>query len=63
MDMPTQVLCEKCGARANVINEPPDQIALAGKMPANDIRWQEGFFFSINCPNCGTRMQCLAPPP
>jgi hypothetical protein len=63
MDMPAQVLCEKCGAAAEVINEELDRRALAGDMPASDSRWQQGFFFSINCPNCGTRMQCLAPPP
>lgn len=63
MEMPDKVLCEKCGAAATVITQDVDQAALAGDMPAADRRWQDGFFFTIECPNCGTRMQSLAPPP
>ena len=63
MEMPATVLCEKCGARSDVVAANIDQPAMAGKMAAGDKRWDEGFFFTIDCPNCGARMQCLAPPP
>jgi hypothetical protein len=63
MEMPKEVLCEKCGASAQVVSAKVDEAAMAGHMTAQDRRWDEGFFYSIACPTCGTRMQCLAPPP
>jgi hypothetical protein len=63
MEMPDAVLCEKCGASAEVVTNGVDERALAGEMPPEDRRWDEGFFYAIDCPNCGVRMQGLAPPP
>ena len=63
MELPQQVLCERCGANSGVITTGVDEKELAGAMTADDRRWDEGFFYAIECPNCGTRMQCLSPPP
>jgi hypothetical protein len=63
MDLPEQVLCEKCGTLARVVAHNVDEQALAGHLPPNDHRWRDGFFFEIDCPKCGIRSQSLAPPP
>jgi hypothetical protein len=61
--MPETVLCEKCGGSAGVVTDEVDKEAMGGEMAASDRRWEDGFFYTIDCPNCGTRMQCLAPLP
>ena len=63
MDLPDEVLCEKCGTAAKVVGTDADKASVAGQMTEDDSRWRNGFFFMIDCPQCGTRMQCLAPPP
>jgi hypothetical protein len=63
MRMPSEVLCEKCGAEATVLTREFDEHLLSGKLPASDNRLEQGFRFEINCPNCGPRWQALAPPP
>ena len=63
MQLPTEVLCERCGEPARVITEKIDELALAGKMSPRDCRRDDGFVFTIDCPNCGVRVQSLAPPP
>jgi len=63
MDLPDQVLCEKCGKLARVVTQDIDEQALAGHLPPNDRRWRDGFFFEIDCLICGIRSQSLAPPP
>jgi len=63
MDLPKQVLCEKCGHAAQVVTQEVDHQALAGRLPPGDRRWQDGFYFDIDCPQCGIRSQSLAPPP
>lgn len=62
MNLPTTVPCEKCGAEAHVPRQSTDEDAMSGHMPGYDQRWQEGFWVTIHCPNCGTREQQLAPP-
>jgi hypothetical protein len=63
MELPTTVLCEKCGAEAHVPRQSTDEDAMSGHMPGFDQRWQAGFWFTIICPNCGRRDQQLAAPP
>jgi hypothetical protein len=63
MELPREILCEKCGASARVVTEQVDDAALAGQLPARDSRLREGFYFTIDCPQCGIRSQSLAPPP
>jgi hypothetical protein len=63
MELPEKVMCEKCGNVAQVLTRQADERALAGHLPPGDHRWQDGFFFNIDCPNCGVRSQSLAPPP
>jgi hypothetical protein len=63
MELPEDVLCEKCGMSAKVVGTEANKAEVAGEMTEDDVRWRDGFFFTIECPQCGTRMQCLAPPP
>jgi hypothetical protein len=63
MDLPAEVLCEKCGEPARVVTQKIDEGALAGKLSVRDTRRTDGFYFTIQCPQCGLRVQSLAPPP
>ena len=63
MELPEEVMCEKCGNIARVVTRQVDEQALAGHLGPEDQRRQEGFFFNIDCPQCGVRSQSLAPPP
>jgi hypothetical protein len=63
MELPAEILCEKCGANAKVLTREVDDQAIAGRLTPDDRRRVEGFFFSIECPRCGVRSQSLAPPP
>jgi len=62
MKLPETVLCERCGAEANVPRQSIDENAMAGQLRGFDQKWQEGFWFTIECPNCGRVEQQMAPP-
>jgi uncharacterized OB-fold protein len=63
MDLPKTVICEQCGAVATVPRQSIDEDAAVGQLPGFDQAWQEGFFLTIECPNCGRREQRLTQPP
>ena len=62
MELPKTVLCEHCGAQAKVPPQSIDENAVAGQLPGFDQAWREGFWYTIDCPNCGRREQRLTPP-
>jgi hypothetical protein len=63
MVLPKEILCEKCGENSRVVTRNVDDQALAGRLSRRDSRRQDGFYFTIDCPQCGLRLQSLAPPP
>ena len=63
MDLPKTVICEQCSAVATVPRQCIDEDAAEGQLPGFDQTWQEGFFLTIECPNCGRREQRLTQPP
>jgi hypothetical protein len=63
MDLPTVILCERCGAEAKVPRQSIDEDAASGQLRGFDQRWHDGYWFTIECPNCGRVEQQLAPPP
>lgn len=62
MDEPLQVVCEVCGDKSDVVKNV--HVDAAGKR----LEWPrasakpDGIYFTISCPNCGEREQCLARP-
>jgi hypothetical protein len=61
MDLPATVICEQCGAEAGVPVQSIDEDASAGQLRGFDQAWRSGFWFTIECPNCGRREQQLPP--
>jgi len=60
MGQPLKLPCEQCGSEATV--DMKSHTDAAGKR----IEWPnatvkaDGIYFSVNCPNCGTREQLMA---
>lgn len=62
MDTPLKIACETCNSEASVI--------MAGHADGTGkrIEWpkaavkSDGIYFSIDCPLCGLREQCVAKP-
>jgi|RhiMethySRZTD1v2_1073278.scaffolds.fasta_scaffold2863139_1 hypothetical protein len=63
MQMPSEILCERCGQQARVLTQFIDNNELAGMIPEDDARRTNGFAVRIDCPQCGERDQAIAPPP
>jgi hypothetical protein len=62
MELPKTIRCERCGAEARVPAQSIDEDAAAGQLPGFDQAWREGYWFTIECPNCGKREQQVVPP-
>jgi ribosomal protein S27E len=62
MAEPIRLACEVCGATATVLT---NKIQLSdGKQvetPKANVK-PDGIYFTINCPKCGEREQCMARP-
>jgi hypothetical protein len=60
MNKPVSVACEVCGSPANMV-----MLAHMGA-EGNRVEWPkaavkaDGIYFTIACPNCGEREQCVA---
>ena len=62
MELPETVICSRCGAIAKVPRQSIDEDASAGQLRGFDQGWQQGFSFTIECPNCGRVEQQFEPP-
>jgi ribosomal protein S27E len=53
MELPQTVKCGRCGAVASVPRQSIDEDAGAGQLRGFDQAWKKGYWFTIECPNCG----------
>jgi hypothetical protein len=62
MDLPKTVICQRCGAVAEVPRQSIDEDAMKGQLRGFDQTWEQGYLLMIVCPNCGRIEQRLASP-
>lgn len=62
MGVPTQVTCEICGEKAEILqNAHVDPSGKRIEWPKAVVK-PDGLYFAVNCPGCGEREQCMAKP-
>jgi uncharacterized OB-fold protein len=59
MDLPKTVICQRCGAEAEVPPQSIDENAKQGQLRGFDQTWELGYLLMIVCPNCGRVEQRL----
>ena len=60
MDEPLQVTCEICDEKADVVhNVHVDASGTRLEWPKASVK-SDGIYFTLNCPTCGEREQCLS---
>jgi hypothetical protein len=60
MELPATVMCDLCGGEARVPAQSIDEDAAAGQLRGFDQGWCAGYWFTVECPNCGRREQQLS---
>lgn len=53
LELPQTAKCVRCGAAAHVPRQSIDEDAACGQLPGFDQKWEFGFWFTVECPNCG----------
>jgi len=62
MEVPDNILCEKCGSNAAVVTiTGTHHLKGPTTWPQSTVR-PDGLYVYINCRTCGEHEQCIAPP-
>ena len=63
MDLPNNILCERCGATARVLRKILMQSDKRVTEAGETIEKDEGTYYIIDCPMCGQHEQALTTDP
>jgi len=58
-ELPQTATCLRCGADAKIPRQSIDEDASIGQLPGFDQNWEAGFWYTLDCPNCGRLCQQL----
>jgi hypothetical protein len=62
MNPPLKIMCERCSSEAvAVMHQYVDPTGERIEWPKAEVK-SDGIYFSIDCPQCGIREQCMAKP-
>lgn len=53
LELPQTATCVRCGTDANVPRQSIDENATIGQLAGFDQNWEAGFWYTLECPNCG----------